>query len=97
MYVKDWMSKDPYFLNVDDSISKAYDLMKEHDFHRLPVMDNGKLVGIITGSTLADYSPSKATTLSIYEINSLLQITLCKDIMIKILFVCHGKRVTECL
>ena len=83
MYVKDWMSKDPYFLNVDDSISKAYDLMKEHDFHRIPIMDNGNLVGIITGSTLADYTPSKATTLSIYEINSLLQKTTCKEIMNK--------------
>ena len=83
MYVKDWMSKDPINLNVDDSISKAYDIMKEHDFHRLPIMNDGKLVGIITGSTLADYSPSKATTLSIYEINSLLQKTLCKEIMIK--------------
>ena len=83
MYVKDWMSKDPIYLNVDDSISKAYDIMKEHDFHRIPIMDDGKLVGIITGSTLADYTPSKATTLSIYEINSLLQKTLCKEIMIK--------------
>lgn len=83
MYVKDWMSKDPIYLNVDDSISKAYDIMKEHDFHRIPIMDDGKLVGIITGSTLADYTPSKATTLSIYEINSLLQKTLCKEIMVK--------------
>lgn len=83
MYVKDWMSKDPIYLNVDDSISKAYDIMKEHDFHRIPIMENGKLVGIITGSTLADYTPSKATTLSIYEINSLLQRTLCKEIMVK--------------
>ena len=83
MYVKDWMTKNPVYLNVDDSIMDAFNEMKKGNFHRVPIVENGKLVGLITGSTLADYTPSKATTLSVYEVNSLIQKTKCKDIMIK--------------
>lgn len=83
MYVKDWMTKNPVYLSVDDSIMDAFNEMKKGDFHRVPIVENGKLVGLITGSTLADYTPSKATTLSVYEVNSLIQKTKCKDIMIK--------------
>ncbi len=82
MYVKDWMTKDPVVLSPNDSITDAFDVMKKGDFHRVPICTNGKLVGLITGSTLADFAPSKATTLSVYEINSLLNKTKCKDIMI---------------
>ena len=82
MYVKDWMTKDPIVLSPNDSITDAFDVMKKGDFHRVPICTNGKLVGLITGSTLADFAPSKATTLSVYEINSLLNKTQCKDIMI---------------
>lgn len=82
MYVKDWMTKDPIVLSPNDSITDAFDVMKKGDFHRVPICQNGKLVGLITGSTLADFAPSKATTLSVYEINSLLNKTECKDIMI---------------
>lgn len=83
MYVKDWMTKDPVCLTEDDSIMDAYNEMQNGDFHRVPVVKEGKLIGLITGSTLADYSPSKATTLSVFEINSLLQRTKCSEIMVK--------------
>ena len=83
MYVKDWMSKNPVYLTPDDSIIEAFNAMKEGNFHRVPIVDKGKLIGLITETTLADYSPSKATTLSVYEINSLLQKTKCGDIMIQ--------------
>lgn len=83
MYVKDWMTKSPVYLNSENSINDAYVEMKKGNFHRVPIVDDGKLVGIITETTLADYTPSKATTLSMYEINSLLQKTKCGDIMVK--------------
>lgn len=83
MYVKDWMSKNPVCLSANDSVMDAYNVMKEGDFHRVPIVDNGKIIGIITNDTLADYTPSKATTLSVFEINSLLQKTTCGDIMVK--------------
>lgn len=83
MYVKDWMTKKVITLRPDDSITDAFEIMKKGNFHRLPIcLDNNKLVGLVTESLLAEFAPSKATSLSIYEINSLLNKTCCKDIMI---------------
>jgi len=83
MYVKDWMTKSPVCLKKEDSILDAYSAMEEGNFHRVPIVEDGKVVGLITGSTLKDYAPSKATTLSVFEINSILQKTKCEEIMIK--------------
>lgn len=83
MYVKDWMTKNPVVLKPTDSVTEAFEVMKKGDFHRVPICEDGKLVGLITGSTLSDFAPSKATSLSVYEINSLLNKTTCGDVMIK--------------
>lgn len=49
----------------------------------MPVIEHDKLVGLITEGTMAEASPSKATSLSIYEMNYLLNKTKVGDIMIK--------------
>ncbi|MBP1765010.1 MAG: guaB 2 [Firmicutes bacterium] len=55
--------------------------MRTHKFRRLPVVDNGRLVGIVTDRDLREVSASPATTLSIFELNYLLAKMLVKDIM----------------
>ncbi|MDO4500820.1 MAG: CBS and ACT domain-containing protein [Erysipelotrichaceae bacterium] len=82
MYVKDWMTKNPICLQETDSILDAYNVLKSNGFHRIPILKGAKLVGLVTDDTLSDYSPSKATTLSVFEINSLLQKTKCSEVMI---------------
>ena len=57
--------------------------MREQGLHRLPVIENDQLVGLVTEGTIAEASPSKATSLSIYEMNYLLNKTKIKDIMIR--------------
>ncbi|WP_152037377.1 CBS domain-containing protein, partial [Streptococcus pneumoniae] len=59
------------------------DLMREQGLHRLPVIENDQLVGLVTEGTIAQASPSKATSLSIYEMNYLLNKTKVKDVMIR--------------
>ncbi len=84
MYVKDAMSANPYCINSATTVSSALDIMATNDFHRLPVVDeNGKLVGLITEGTITESSPSRATSLSIHEINYLLSKTKVDSIMIK--------------
>ena len=84
MYVKDTMTIDPFCINKDTKVSHALDIMNQNEFHRLPVVDNnGKLIGLITEGTITESSPSKATSLSIHEINYLLSKTPVEDIMIK--------------
>jgi acetoin utilization protein AcuB len=50
---------------------------------RLPVVEKGKVTGIITLSDLNQAGPSSATTLSIHELNYLLAKTQIKDILSK--------------
>ena len=50
----------------------ALRILKERGFRRLPVMDGERLVGITTRKDLKDAMPSKATTLSVWELNYLL-------------------------
>ena len=55
--------------------------MEAHRFRRLPVVDKGKLVGIVTERKLEQVSPSKATSLSVWELSYLLNKTTVKEIM----------------
>ena len=42
------MTPNPVSVQVEDSIEKIVEIFLKHDFHRLPVLDGDKLVGIIT-------------------------------------------------
>lgn len=83
MAVKDFMTKKVVYISPDTTIAHAADMMREQGLHRLPVIENDRLVGLVTEGTIAEASPSKATSLSIYEMNYLLNKTKVKDVMIK--------------
>jgi acetoin utilization protein AcuB len=70
--VKDWMTPDPITICPETTLPEANRLMKECGIRRLPVVDNGRLVGIITLGDVREASPSTATSLSIYELNYLI-------------------------
>ena len=84
MYVKDEMTFKPLTINPGQSVSEAVDLMKAKDFHRLPVVDHdNKLVGLVTETTISKNTPSSSSTLSVYELNYLLNKLTINDVMIK--------------
>ncbi len=81
MLIKDWMTKDPVTITEDTSMIKAIHIMKERRFRRIPVVTNGKLVGMVTDRDLKEASPSKATTLDVHELYYLLAELQVKEIM----------------
>ena len=83
MYVKNYMSTDLVTITPDTTVIKALDLMRRHDINRLPVVVKGQLVGLLTESVIAKNSPSTATSLSVRELNYLLNKTTAADIMIR--------------
>ena len=83
MAVKDFMTRKVVYISPDTTIAHAADLMREQGLHRLPVIENDQLVGLVTEGTIAEASPSKATSLSIYEMNYLLNKTKVKDVMLR--------------
>jgi CBS domain-containing protein len=46
-------SMNPVTLSPDDSIDEAVNLMRQHNIRRLPVVENGRPVGILTIGDLA--------------------------------------------
>ena len=83
MAVKDFMTRKVVYISPDTTVAHVADIMREQGLHRLPVIENDKLVGLVTEGTIAEASPSKATSLSIYEMNYLLNKTKIKDVMIR--------------
>lgn len=83
MFVINRMTKNPMTVTADTKVDEVVHLMKKHNFRRLPVVDDGKLVGFLSDSDLMRVAPSPATTLSRYEINSLLAKICVRDIMKK--------------
>lgn len=81
MFVSKRMTPNPVTIPSTMTVSEATNLMKSNKFRRLPVVDNGKLVGIVTDRDLREVSPSPATTLSVHELNYLLAKMVVKDIM----------------
>ncbi len=73
MLVKERMTRNPIFIRPDVTVTDAQALMKREKIHHLPVLDKDeKVVGIVTEKDLLYASPSVATTLSVYEMTSLL-------------------------
>ncbi|GAA3026733.1 CBS and ACT domain-containing protein [Tetragenococcus solitarius] len=83
MTVSDFMTKNLVTVIPDTPIFDAIDLMKEYDIHRLPVLKDKRMVGLITEGTIQAAMPSSATSLSIHETNFLLNKTTVADVMIK--------------
>jgi len=50
------MTKYPLALDPDDTIGLAADIILANKFHALPILDDDKLVGIITSHDLLKYS-----------------------------------------
>jgi len=83
MRIRDVMTQNPITVDGETLVLDAQKIMREKNIRRLPVVDKGKLVGIVTHHDLLAASPSPATSLSVYELNYLLAKMKVKEIMKK--------------
>jgi len=68
MLVRDWMSKRVITVDVNTNMQQAITLMMEHNISRLPVMESGKLVGMVTDRDLRRAAPSDTTVMEVRHI-----------------------------
>ncbi len=83
MFVANRMTKNPITVEPTTSVNDAAKLMKQRKIRRLPVVEKGRLVGIISDRDVMRVAPSPATTLSKFEIMSLLDKMTVAEIMAK--------------
>jgi acetoin utilization protein AcuB len=83
MRIKDVMTRNPVTADSETLVLDSQKIMKENNIRRLPIVDKGKLVGMVTKHDLLEASPSPATSLSVFELNYLLAKMKVKEIMKK--------------
>ncbi len=83
MFVKDIMTTNVVSVDSSTTIADAKKIMEAHKIRRLPVIDRHRLVGIVTERHLEQFTPSKSTTLSVWEIGYLMGKTTIAEIMAK--------------
>ena len=95
MHVRYWMSSEVISVDEDFSLMKASRLMKEHSIKHLPVVKNGRLIGIVSDRDLKEAQPSKATSLDIHELYYLLDQVKIKNLMSVDLHITTPEEVVE--
>ncbi|WP_040160622.1 CBS and ACT domain-containing protein [Nigerium massiliense] len=72
MFVKTRMTANPYTVTPQTRLPEAVELMEDKHVRHLPVVEDGRVVGVLAPSDIAAASPSQATTFSAGEITYLL-------------------------
>lgn len=83
MLVGERMSHPVLTVSPDMSALDAQAFMRREHVRRAPVIQDGKLVGIVTESDLLNASPTQATLLSVWEINYLVSKIKVSQVMTK--------------
>jgi acetoin utilization protein AcuB len=78
-----WMTRNPIVAAPNLTIKAAWRLLQERRIRHLPVVEGGKLVGIVTDRDLRRVLPSPATSLEIHELNYLLDKITVAEVMTK--------------
>jgi acetoin utilization protein AcuB len=77
------MTRNPVTIEADTPFLEARLILKEKRIRHLPVVDRGKLIGVITDRDVKEAAPSGATTLDVYEMNYLLLKMKVRDLVKK--------------
>jgi acetoin utilization protein AcuB len=81
--VRDWMTQKPITVSPSSPLRDAYWLMIDHKVHRLPVMENERLVGIITLEDLRRAEPPTGIGLDLVKITDMLSRMTVRQVMTK--------------
>jgi len=72
MKLCDVMTKEVTSLNVDDTVEKAAQIMKEKNVGSIPVCRNGKIVGIVTDRDITLKSIAQGENISSIKVSSIM-------------------------
>lgn len=80
-FVQEWMSHEVVTITPETTLPEAHRLMSQKRIRRLPVVEEGELVGMLTFGDVRAAEPSGATSLSMWEVNYLLTNLKSEEIM----------------
>lgn len=83
MLVRDVMTTNVVSAPSNMSIYEAKKIMQAHNIRRLPVVDKGKLIGIVSMERLDSITPPASSAQTIWELNYQLAKSTVKEVMEK--------------
>jgi phenol phosphorylase subunit delta gamma len=83
MIVRNWMQANPKTISSDMLVSEAKRLLSENNLHALPVVDDGKLRGLVTRANLLRMGHFVLRTQNPDEFNFFVTRLKVKDIMVR--------------
>jgi len=89
MNVRDCMKSPVFTVTPDTLIDNAMEMMREKHVRRLPVVENGKLVGLVTRKRIIEATPSPSTALTLWGFHYQLSCMKVRDVMITDVIVVH--------
>src|SRR2546426_11539941 len=79
--VADWMTQGVLAVETFDSIAVARQLMAKHRVNQLPVLDDGRLVGIVTDRDIRDAYPTSMVIDRAKEIDQFAETYTVEEVM----------------
>ncbi len=55
--VRDWMTRDPATVGPNDSLERVVELLRRRDIRSVPVLEEGRLIGIVTDRDVRQVAP----------------------------------------
>jgi acetoin utilization protein AcuB len=87
--VRDYMKSPVFTVTPDTLIDNALGTMHEKHVRRLPVVQNGKLVGLVTRNIIAEAVPPSPAPLTLWGIHYELSRMKVRDVMMTDVIVVH--------
>lgn len=98
MIVRNWMQANPQTVTSDTLVTKAKRLLVEKNLRALPVVDDGRLRGLITRVTCLRAAEHVARTEDVHEFNYFTNRLKVKDLMLRMpITVSSGDTMEQCL
>lgn len=83
MIVRNWMQANPIVIHSDTLLSEAKRILTENNLHGLPVVDNGRLRGLITRANCLRAAHFALRTQNVDELNFFSNRLKVKDLMVR--------------
>lgn len=83
MFVKNWMKANPLTVDSNMLLSQAKQIITENNLHGLPVVDNGRLRGLITRAICLRAAHFALRSQNINELNFFTNRIKVKDVMVR--------------
>jgi len=95
MRVEDWMRRRPVTISPQETLRTAWRIIREHRIRHLPVVEQGRLVGIVTDRDLRHALPSRAASLEVHEIPYLAEKVRIWEVMARAVVTIHREAPVE--